>query len=177
MAKDANEVKDSLSQGNQRFIDKYGQELPGHVSGQSPGVAILTCSDSRVPVELIFDVGIGEIFAIEVAGNVAFDPSVLGSLDYAVGHLHVPLLVILGHSNCGAVNASEGGPGDDSSIGQIVNEIRCCFGGDDNIKQNILRQINLLEDRSQIIAKALENKELEIWGAIYHLETGIVEWL
>ena len=170
-------VKDRLIQGNRRFIQKYSQELPKHVSGQSPGAAILTCSDSRVPVEHIFDAGIGEIFAIEVAGNVAFDPSVLGSLDYAVGHLHVPLLVILGHSNCGAVKASEGGPGDDSSVGQIVNEIRCCFGGDDNIKQNILRQINLLEDRSQIIAEALKNEELEIWGAIYHLENGKVEWI
>ena len=138
-------IKNKLTQGNRRFIEKYRQELPKHVSGQSPGAAILTCSDSRVPMEIIFDAGIGEIFAIEVAGNVAFDPSVLGSLDYAVGYLHVPLLVILGHSNCSAVKAAEEGPGDESSMGQIVNEIRCCFGGGDNIKQNVLRQINLLE--------------------------------
>ena len=170
-------IKEKLTQGNRRFIETYGQELSKHVSGQSPGVAILTCSDSRVPAELIFDAGIGEIFAIEVAGNVAFDPSVLGSLNYAVGHLHVPLLVIMGHTNCGAVKAAEDGHGDDSSIGQIVNEIRCSFGGDDNIKQNILRQINLLDDRSQVIAQALENNELEIRGAIYHLENGKVEWI
>ena len=177
MSEKSEAIKNRLIQGNLKYVEKYGQELEKHVSGQSPDVAILTCSDSRVPLEHLFDVGIGEIFAIEVAGNVAFDPSVLGSLDYAVAHLHVPLLVILGHSHCGAVNASEAGPGDDSSIGQIVEEIRCAFGTDDNIKQNVLRQIDQLKERSQIIANALNNKELEVKGAIYHLETGKVEWI
>ena len=177
MTEKSEAVKDRLIQGNQRYVEKYYHDLPRHISGQSPDVAILTCADSRVPAELIFDVGLGDIFAIEVAGNVAFDASVLGSLDYAVGHLHVPLLVVLGHSHCGAVKAAEAGPGDDSAIGQIVNEIRCAFGTDDNIKANLLRQIELLKGRSQIIAKALENHELKIQGAIYHLETGKVEWL
>ena len=173
----AKAAMDSLTRGNERFMEAYAQELSKHVSGQSPDAAVLTCSDSRVPAELIFDVGIGDIFAIEVAGNVAFDSSVLGSLDYAVAHLKVPLLVVLGHSNCGAVNASEAGPGDESSIGQIVNEIRCCFGGSDNIKANVLRQIEQLKDRSQAVAQALESHELVIKGAIYSLETGKVEWL
>ena len=177
MNEDAKTVMDNLSQGNLTFISKFSQELPKHVSGQSPKVAILTCADSRVPPELIFNAGIGEIFVIRVAGNVAFDSSVLGSLDYAVANLHVPLLVILGHTNCGAVNASEGGPGDDSSIGQIVNEIRCCFGTPDNIKQNVLRQIELLKERSQIITDALEKGELEVKGAIYNLEDGKVNWI
>lgn len=177
MTKEAETVKDRLSQGNLAFISKYSQELPKHVSGQSPKAAVLTCSDSRVPPELIFDASIGEIFVIRVAGNVAFDSSVLGSLDYAVAHLHVPLLVILGHSHCGAVNASEGGPGDDSSIGQIVEEIRCAFGTGDNIKQNVLRQIELLKTRSQTIADALEKGQLEVKGAIYNLEDGKVEWI
>ncbi len=177
MTKEADAVKDNLSQGNLAFISKFDKELSKHTSGQSPPVAILTCSDSRVPVELIFDAGIGEIFVIRVAGNVAFDPSVLGSLDYAVAHLHVPLLVILGHSHCGAVNASEGGPGDESSIGQIVEEIRCAFGTGDNIKQNVLRQIELLKERSQIITEAVEKGQLEVRGAIYNLEDGKVEWI
>lgn len=177
MSEKSEAVKNRLIQGNQRFIETYGQELSKHVSGQSPDVAVLTCSDSRVPAELIFDVGLGDIFAIEVAGNVAFDPSVLGSIDYAVGHLKVPLLVILGHSNCGAVNASEAGPGDDSAIGQIVNEIRCAFGTDDNIKANLLRQIDMLKERSQAVSEALKSGQLEIKGAIYHLENGKVEWL
>ncbi len=177
MTKEASAVKDSLSQGNLAFISKFSQELPKHTSGQSPYAAILTCADSRVPPELIFNTGIGEIFVIRVAGNVAFDSSVLGSLDYAVAHLHVPLLVILGHSHCGAVKASEDGPGDGSSIGQIVEEIRCAFGTGDNIKQNVLRQIELLKTRSQTITQALENGQLEVRGAIYHLETGKVEWM
>ncbi len=177
MTKEADAVKDSLSQGNLAFISKFSRELSKHIGGQSPPVAILTCSDSRVPPELIFNAGIGEIFVIRVAGNVAFDSSVLGSLDYAVAHLHVPLLVILGHSHCGAVNASEGGPGDDSSIGQIIEEIRCAFGTEDNIKANLLRQIDMLKERSQIIAEALEKGELEVKGAIYNLEDGKVEWI
>ena len=177
MTEEADAIKENLSQGNLAFISKYNQELPKHVTGQSPKVAILTCADSRVPPELIFNAGIGEIFVIRVAGNVAFDSSVLGSLDYAVAHLHVPLLVILGHSHCGAVNASEGGPGDGSSIGQIVEEIRCAFGTDDNIKQNVLRQIELLKTRSQTIADALEKGQLEVKGAIYNLEDGKVEWI
>ena len=175
--KDANAIKEGLSQGNLAFISKFSKELPKHISGQSPPVAILTCADSRVPPELIFNAGIGEIFVIRVAGNVAFDSSVLGSLDYAVAHLHVPLLVILGHTHCGAVNASESGPGDDSSIGQIIEEIRCAFGTGDNIKQNVLRQIELLKERSQTIARALEKGQLEVRGAIYNLEDGKVNWI
>ena len=87
------------------------------------------------------------------------------------------MLVILGHSHCGAVNASEGGPGDESSIGQIVEEIRCAFGTGDNIRQNVLRQIELLKTRSQTIADAQEKGQLEVKGAIYDLETGKVNWI
>ena len=177
MIDEAEAAKSRLIQGNREFVEKFGQDIPKHVSGQSPKVAVLTCADSRVPPEHIFNAGIGELFVIRVAGNVAFDPSVLGSLDYAVEHLHVPLLVILGHSCCGAVNASEAGPGDDSSIGQIVEEIRCSFGSADNIRANILRQMKMLPQRSQAIAHALEKNELEIKGAIYHLENGKAEWL
>lgn len=177
MQPDAESVKARLIQGNARYVEKNHPEFQKHVSGQSPGAAVLTCSDSRVPLEHIFDAGIGEIFAIEVAGNVALGPTVMGSLDYAVGHLHVPLLVILGHTNCGAVKASEAGPGDYSDIGQIVNEIRSSFSGTDNIKANVLRQMDMLKYRSQTISGALQKGELEIAGAIYHLETGKVEWL
>jgi len=177
MSQQSQAVMDRLIQGNERFIKAYGQELEKHLKGQSPGVAVLTCSDSRVPAELIFDAGIGEVFAIEVAGNVAFDSSVLGSIDYAVEHLKVPLLLILGHTNCGAVNASEQGPGDDSAIGQIVNEIRVCFGTGDNVRANILRQMELLKERSQAVAEAVKNGQTELRGAIYHLESGTIEWL
>jgi carbonic anhydrase len=175
--KSAEEIVNTLVSGNHRFIEKQAHELPRHVSGQSPNTAILTCSDSRVPLEHIFDAGVGEILAVEVAGNVAFESGVLGSLDYAVEHLHVPLLIILGHTNCGAVMAAEAGPGDDSPTGRIVSEIRQCFGQGDNIRANVLRQTRLLEKRSQIIARALKDGDLEVRGAIYHLENGMVEWL
>jgi len=177
MINEAEATRARLIQGNREFVEKFGQDIPRHVSGQSPKVAVLTCADSRVPPEHIFNAGIGELFVIRVAGNVAFDPSVLGSLDFAVECLHVPLLVILGHTCCGAINASEAGPGEDSSIGQIVEEIRCSFGTTDNIRANLQRQLEMLPQRSQAIAAALENKDMELKGAIYHLEDGKVEWL
>ncbi len=177
MTSEAEEVKSRLIQGNRRFMEKFSEDLPRHLGGQSPKVAVLTCSDSRVPVEHIFDLGIGDLFAIEVAGNVAIGESVLGSLDYAVEHLKVPLLLILGHRKCGAVKASQDGPGDDSPIGHIVNEIRCSFGTNDDEKANVLRQMELLPERSQAIKNAVESSTTIIMGAIYNLENGEIEWI
>jgi len=164
-------------EGNRRFIETQGKFLAKHVSGQKPFAAILTCSDSRVPPELIFDAGIGELFVVRDAGNIAFGPSVIGSLEYAVTHLRVPLLLILGHTNCGALKASEAGPGDGSHVGEIVNEIRCCFGGGDNLRDNVRRQEQMLLQRSPPIAEAVKAGALKIQGAVYHLEDGAVEFL
>jgi len=166
-----------LVMGNRRFIEKYSYELEKHVTGQKPYAAILTCSDSRVPPELIFNVGLGEIFVVRDAGNVAMGASVIGSLEYAVEQLHVPLLLVMGHTCCGALNAAEKGPGDGSNVGIIVDEIRCCFGSQDNLRENVKRQMKILLLRSSAIAEAVNNGKLQIQGAIYHLEDGKVEFL
>src|SRR6187549_997531 len=99
-----------LMSGNERFVS--GRARPGPsgpaaelVSGQRPFATVLGCSDSRVPPELLFDVGFGELFVVRVAGNVIL-PGVMGSLQYAGVHLHTPLLMILGHEGCGAVAAT-----------------------------------------------------------------------
>ena len=110
--KDAAEARQRLLEGNKRFV--AGESAHGHTgkewrkrltAGQKPFATILGCSDSRVPIELIFDQGFGDLFVIRIAGNV-ISADVEGSLQYAEHHLHVPLLVVLGHEGCGAVTAA-----------------------------------------------------------------------
>ncbi len=159
-------------EGNGRFASRNRSELPNHVAGQSPKVAILTCADSRVPPELIFDVGIGEIFVVRVAGNVAFEPSVIQSLEYAVDHLDVGVLLIMGHMHCGAVAAAEAH--DEPS--DLLGEIKESFSLDsDHVLANVKRQMNKLPERSHVVEMALKEDRLKMIGAIYHLETGRVE--
>ena len=104
---------DRLMAGNQRFIDaqmQHPDQDPDHrlklsSQGQQPFATILTCSDSRLPPELLFDQGLGDLFVARVAGNIV-DPALLGSVEYAVGHLKTPLIVVIGHEKCGAVQAT-----------------------------------------------------------------------
>ena len=104
---------DRLMAGNQRFVDaqmQHPDQDPDHrlklsSQGQQPFATILTCSDSRLPPELLFDQGLGDLFVARVAGNIV-DPALLGSVEYAVGHLKTPLIVVLGHEKCGAVQAT-----------------------------------------------------------------------
>jgi carbonic anhydrase len=167
-----------LKNGNKKFVSKYDGQIQKHIEGQKPFAAVLTCSDSRVPPELIFDVGIGEIFVVRDAGNIAMGASVIGSLEYAVEHLKVPLLIVMGHTCCGALHAAEMGPGDSSSVGEIVNEIRCCFLREkDHIKANIRMQIEHLIEKSAVIADAANSGKLALVGVVYHLEDGTVEFM
>ena len=166
-----------LKSGNRKFVSKYDGIIQRHIGGQKPFAAVLTCSDSRVPPELIFDVGIGEIFVVRDAGNIAMGASVIGSLEYAVDHLKVPLLMVMGHTCCGALSAAEMGPGDSSSVGEIVNEIRCCFTEKDHLRGNVQRQIRHLMELSPAISGAVKNGTLTVKGVIYHIEDGTVEFL
>ena len=115
-----------LKEGNARFVEMklrhpdetIKQREETAVNGQAPFAAVLACSDSRVPVEAIFDRGIGDIFVVRVAGNIVMDNDVIGSIEYAVEHLHTPLLVIMWHTGCGAVKAAV----DDSAVeGKILD--------------------------------------------------------
>lgn len=130
-ARSAEEALQALMEGNQRFRNgKFLEKDLGPArridlleNGQKPFVVVLTCSDSRVPAELIFDQGMGDIFVIRVAGNVV-DPLALGSIEYGLEHLGVNLLVVLGHSNCGAVKATVDGGEAPGSISAIVAKIQ-----------------------------------------------------
>ena len=127
----AQEALQKLKDGNLRFVaGKHHHtgdtltEVKKLAAGQKPYAIILTCSDSRVPPEILFDTGIGELFVIRVAGNV-IDPIVLGSIEYAAEHLGTPLVMILGHEQCGAVKATVAAKGKgEGNIGSIVTTIQ-----------------------------------------------------
>lgn len=164
-----------LQESNKVFMQDYKGELAKHVEGQSPKICVLTCSDSRVVPEFIFNKDIGEVFVVRVAGNIAKDESVITSLEYAVDHLHVDVLLILGHTNCGAVKATE--ESTDDSV-ELFEEIKKGFSCDKNhIVGNVKYQLDKLHSRSKVIAEAVNSGKLCLKGAIYNLETGEVNYL
>ena len=176
MNEEKENIKELLTKANNTFQKEYDSKLKHHIHGQKPKIAILCCSDSRVIPELIFQQTIGDIFVVRVAGNVAVDQTVLTSLEYAVDHLKVPYLLILGHTHCGAIKATEQTT---DMNNRLFAEIKQSFPLDENdhIKSNVLRQLTLIPKRSQIINKAIEQKQLTIIGGIYYLETGKVTFL
>lgn len=166
---------------NEQNITERRIEL---VAGQNPFAVVLGCSDSRIPPEIVFDQGLGDIFAVRTAGQV-LDNASIGSIEYAVEHLKVPLLVVLGHDSCGAVTAAvEGGeapghmnclvesiqPAVDEAI-KMGNEKELL---DNSIDNNIKKIKEELENTESILSERVQNGELMIVAARYHLDTGIV---
>lgn len=182
-----------LIDGNDRFVSD--SVLVDNISkskrftlkdkGQKPFAVIVTCSDSRVAPELLFDQGLGDLFVIRIAGNV-LDSVGLGSVQYAVEHLHVPLVVILGHENCGAVTAAvQGGelPGALPAIGKrIMPSIEKVKGTgtkdditDKVIDQNVLENVAILE-KDRMVEELIKASKVKVVGAKYHLESGLVTY-
>lgn len=150
--------------------------LSQFIAGQNPTIAVLTCSDSRVIPEFIFKKNIGELFVVRVAGNIAMDPSILLSLEYAVEHLHVGYILILGHTLCGAVKAAEETLETDNPL---LLEIKQSFllYPTDHIKANLMKQLQMLPKRSTLIKEAIQQKKVTLLGAIYSLDSGTVSFL
>jgi carbonic anhydrase len=155
------------------------------VSGQNPHAEILSCADSRVPPELIFDQGLGDLFIVRVAGNVVSDIE-LGSLEYGAEHLHVPLLVVLGHQNCGAVTAAVEGVGGEDHIAALIALLRPAvektrgLPGDpveNAVKANVEMVVKQLRTSTPVLAELVAHGKLKVVGAIYSLDTGKVTWL
>jgi carbonic anhydrase len=186
------EVWQRLMAGNQRFVQGNSQNrnLPelrrSLVKGQQPLAAVLCCSDSRVPAEIIFDQSLGDLFLVRSAGLV-LDPTTLGSLEYAVAHLHVPLLVINGHEFCGAVTAAVNHPDlDEGHITAVVRQIAPTAAqarqsgktGAELVEATtdtfIQSLAETLRRESRIVAEALKNKQLELVVAKYFLTDGRV---
>lgn len=146
--------------------------------GQEPYAVVVTCSDSRVIPESVFSAGIGDLFVIRVAGNV-IDDHQLGSIEYAAGHLGCKLILVLGHTQCGAVDAAINSD-PEGYIKFITDEIKLAIGGEtDDYRAcclNVRRSIRLIEESLDI--QQIEREEgLRVMGAVYDLESGQVEFL
>jgi len=187
-----------LKNGNARFVAGKPQyphqnkerRVQTATKGQAPFATILSCSDSRAPVELIFDQGVGDLFVVRVAGNVAGTDEI-ASMEYAAEHLHTPLLVVLGHTKCGAVTAVLENAKLHGSLPSLAAKIKPAafktrmahkdLKGEDllaaTIKANVHQAMADLLVRSRIIKDLIKAEKLKVLGAIYDLESGKVEWL
>lgn len=187
-----------LKAGNARYLDGVSKHpridparrLKTAKQGQTPIASILSCADARVPVESVFDKGFGDLFVVRVAGNVC-EMAELASIEYGVIYLKTPLIVVLGHSKCGAVQAAIAG-GDDleGQIPLLLKEIRPAVETvhqnhpglkgerleDAAIEQNVRRSIERILE-SPGLRKAVEEKKVMIVGAIRDLKSGKVRWL
>jgi carbonic anhydrase len=186
-----------LKVGNERFaagkilgkdIGKARQNQLAE-TGQHPFAIIVSCSDSRVPPELVFDQALGDLFVIRVAGNVV-NAIEMGSIEYGVEHLHAPLIVVMGHEQCGAIEAAVDGVEISENIKVIVDKIRPAIdlviaGGNGQLSgkalyepvtdANVLEVVKLIST-NRIIQKEIAEKKLIIVGAKYHLKSGQVTY-
>jgi len=189
-----------LREGNRRFAS--GDQGPGPAplrrgllaSSQQPFAAILGCSDSRVPVEIVFDQGLGDLFVIRVAGNVVA-PSQIGSVEFAAEQFGTRLVVVLGHSRCGAIQATleqlqRPSEGQSPNLGSIVGRIRPSVEGllqtdlrhdpdalmRQAVRANIRASVSHLRHGSQLIEELAHSSGLLVVGAEYSLETGVVDF-
>jgi carbonic anhydrase len=154
-------------------------------SEQNPHAEILSCADSRVPPEIIFDQGLGDLFVVRVAGNVATDTE-LGSLEYGAEHLHIPLIVVLGHEHCGAVTAAVQAGAPEGHIAALVNLIKPAVDktrglpGEpvaNAVQVNVEMVVNQLRASTPILSELVTHHKLRIVGGVYSLDTGAVRWL
>lgn len=185
-----------LSEGNTRFIQgiRTADTSPNQrimlKQGQTPIATVFACSDSRVAPEFIFDQGLGQLFVVRTAG-VLLDTLSLASLEYGCLHLHTPLLLLLGHTRCGATTAAcESAPQSDNcspiraQLRPLVRSVKTMhplIAGQDLIEatslQNLRRLTTWIPQQSPLIANAIHQGSLVVKTALYHLETGAVEFL
>ncbi len=200
----AQEAVDRLQDGNRRFVAglRSDESQPNHLrraltaERQSPFAIILGCSDSRVPAEIVFDQGLGDLFVIRVAGNIVA-PSQIGSVEFAATNFGTSLVVVLGHSQCGAILATleylqQGSPQEHSeSSRSIVERIRPAVEklvdveiSDDPdtlwksaVRANVKASVDQLWHGSRMLEQLIDDEEFRIVGAEYSLQTGVVEFL
>ena len=199
----AEQALQRLREGNERFVSGASLHDPGLVEsrraelleGQSPFAVILGCSDSRVPAEHVFDQGLGDLFVVRVAGNLAA-PTQIGSVEFAVEHLGARLVVVLGHTHCGAVSAAlddlqGAGPAMSSHLRSIVDRIQPALRpvlaagsardpaalARQAVRANVLAAVQKLRSDSAVMQQFARKEGLVIAGAEYALETGAVEFL
>lgn len=198
----ADEALDRLKKGNMRFAsDEVNptkflthQQRTEMVDDQHPFAIILGCSDSRVPAEMVFDQGFGDLFVIRVAGNIVA-PSQVGSVEFAAESFGCPLVVVLGHSHCGAIHSTiealqNPGSPTSANLMSIVNRVRPSVEilmltelKDDleklshhAVRSNVFASVNQLRHGSAVLESLIAKGKLKVVGAEYSLETGMVEF-
>ncbi len=192
-ARTADETLQRLNEGNQRYVanqisapNRNATRRAEVAKGQHPFATILGCVDSRVPPELIFDCGLGDLFVIRTAGQVV-DEVVLGSIEFGVYELGIPYIMVLGHEQCGAVKATietiEKDAEAGGSIGALIEHIRPFVEKvkdqagsllDNAVRANVQMGVARLKE-SPILAEAIKTGKIKIVGASYNLDTGAVE--
>ncbi|MGE3276937.1 MAG: carbonic anhydrase [Vicinamibacterales bacterium] len=193
---DPGAVLAQLKEGNARFVANPAAPAPvdaerrhALVAGQHPMAIVLSCADSRVPPEIVFNRGLGELFVIRVAGEVT-DQAVLGSVEYAAEHLSTPLVVVMGHQSCGAVtaamNTAPGTSAGSASLDYLVGSIRPAFermttpADAEHLREAILANVeevvNSLLEKSPVIEHLHREGKLALVGAYYELESGRVHF-
>ena len=183
------EILERLKEGNKRFVsDRLEGKLQNNsrrenlTSGQDPYAIILSCADSRVVPELAFDTGLGELFVVRVAGNIA-NTSSIASIEYAVANIGSPVIVVMGHESCGAVTAAVKGGDNGYNLNHLLGQIYpAVIGSKKNaaLSEIVIKNAELsvadLQNRSTIISEAVKNGKLTIVSAYYHLDTGTVDF-
>lgn len=191
------EAIEALKDGNARFFGGRASrpelgvnERRAQIMGQTPFAAVLACSDSRVPVELVFDVGLGDLFVVRVAGNVVGEAG-LGTLEYAIRHLDVHLVMVLGHESCGAVAAAMLPPErvaeEPENLQSIIRRIQPSVQNLPTIRDkkarmreavinNVRHQVSILR-RQTVIEQAEANGKIRVIGGFYEIGSGAVDFL
>lgn len=194
----ADEALVKLKQGNTRFVSgtlehpnqNAARRQDTGTNGQHPFAVVLTCADSRVPPEVLFDQGLGDLFAVRVAGNVAATDEI-GSIEYAVEHLGSPLVVVLGHTKCGAVTAVVKKEHVTDNIAKLVSpmapavaKVEKQYASADQqtviakaIEANVWQSMADMEAKSPLITQFKKEGKVTVIGAIYDVDTGTVRWL
>jgi len=199
----AREALERLREGNQRFVSSTAGRatLPSHArraelaNGQEPFAIVLGCSDSRVPAEIVFDQGLGDLFVIRVAGNIVA-PSQVGSVEFAAARFGTRLVVVLGHSRCGAILATleelqRPAERQSRNLRSIVDRVRPSVEGllktelrrdldalvHEAVLANVGVSVNHLRHGSEVLEQLIRDDGLLVVGAEYSLETGVVEFL
>ena len=186
-----------LREGNRRFVAGEGNASrgwhPGLTAGQSPFAVVLGCADARAPAEFIFDQGLGDLFVIRVAGNI-IAPSLVGSVEFAAGKFGARLVVVMGHTHCGAVDATvaaleHGGAPESRNLQSIVERIaphveKAVREHDDHktrldtaVRENAIASANELRHSSSILQDLVMQNRVVIVAAVFDLDTGIVTFL
>jgi len=179
-----------LYAGNRRFVSGHPlsilqdlNRVKAIADRQTPFAAFLGCADSRVPIEFVFDQGVGDLFVTRIAGNIASSENI-GSLEFGTQVLGAKVLYVLGHSACGAVSATMKGtevPGQISGLFQYIRPAVKAAQGDLEVavRENVKNQAQLLAESSPVISRMIQRKELIVAGGVYDLQTGLVtpvEW-